>query len=249
MSAPSVLQDVVQRLKRMLDSSRMPANSRLPPERELAAELGISRSTLRKALARLEAEGLIWRHVGRGTFVGGRPVAIVGLGPAGTLLASPKDVMEARLMFEPAIAAEAARNATHADIDYLWRCVNKSNAARDFETYELWDRTLHRAIAGATRNALAEMFLETVNEFRKRDDWSRQQLPSFQSRRQQESSAQHRRIVDAIASRDPRSAADIMRHHLTLVREMYFTYEADSRTDESGIAQDHQTERDSVDAR
>ena len=74
---------------------------RLPPERELAEELGVSRGTLRKALADLEVEGLIWRHVGRGTFVGNRPVETVqDLGEV-TRRTNPAGVMEARLRWSP----------------------------------------------------------------------------------------------------------------------------------------------------
>ena len=98
-------------LRQMINSGRMARGSRLPPERELALRCGVGRSALRKALARLEAEGVVWRHVGRGTFLGGPPDPTTSqfssLSSAG-----PKDVMEARLMFEPVIAAAAARSAT-----------------------------------------------------------------------------------------------------------------------------------------
>jgi len=64
----------------LLISGRYPAQSRLPPERELAVLLGVSRSGLREGLEILEAEGRIWRHVGKGTFVGPRPIqAATGL--------------------------------------------------------------------------------------------------------------------------------------------------------------------------
>ena len=62
------------RLKAYLDDSNLELNSRLPPERTLSRQLGVSRSLLRKALAEMEAEGQIWRHVGRGTFIGSRPL-------------------------------------------------------------------------------------------------------------------------------------------------------------------------------
>ena len=59
-------------LRQYLTEQEFSLNSRLPAERDLSTALGVSRTDLRKALAVLEAEGQIWRHVGRGTFVGTR---------------------------------------------------------------------------------------------------------------------------------------------------------------------------------
>jgi DNA-binding GntR family transcriptional regulator len=68
----------LSRLQGLLADRQYPLNGRLPPERSLCRELGVNRGALRKALAVLEAEGQIWRHVGRGTFVGTRPAETVG---------------------------------------------------------------------------------------------------------------------------------------------------------------------------
>ena len=67
--------DPVQALITLLESGQYPPQSKMPPERALAVKLGITRTALRKALSTLEAQNRIWRHVGRGTFVGSRPVA------------------------------------------------------------------------------------------------------------------------------------------------------------------------------
>ncbi|HSM39403.1 MAG TPA: winged helix-turn-helix domain-containing protein, partial [Afifellaceae bacterium] len=61
-------------MRSFLADQKLSLNLRLPPERELCKHFGVSRSELRKALAVLESEGQIWRHVGRGTFIGSRPV-------------------------------------------------------------------------------------------------------------------------------------------------------------------------------
>src|SRR5215203_6694033 len=61
------------RLRARLDDSSSEGEQRLPPERVLAAEIGIGRRALRRALEVLEAEGRIWRHQGKGTFLGPRP--------------------------------------------------------------------------------------------------------------------------------------------------------------------------------
>ncbi len=82
-------QSALTQLRAYLTQRQLPVNSRLPTERELCRALGVTRTAVRKALATLEAEGQLWRHVGKGTFVGTRPIedltdiaTITRLGPA-----------------------------------------------------------------------------------------------------------------------------------------------------------------------
>jgi DNA-binding FadR family transcriptional regulator len=120
-----------EKLPRLLADGRYPPQSQLPPEREPAQMLGLSRGALREGFEILEAEGGIWRHVDRGTFVGGRPVegsTHLGLLSATT---SPAEVLEIRLMFEPLIAGLAALRATPAEIEHMQHLLEKSEAARD----------------------------------------------------------------------------------------------------------------------
>jgi DNA-binding FadR family transcriptional regulator len=64
----------LDRLRLLLDEAAPGGDHRLPPERDLAEQLGVGRRALRRALEVLEAEGRIWRHQGKGTFAGPRPV-------------------------------------------------------------------------------------------------------------------------------------------------------------------------------
>jgi DNA-binding FadR family transcriptional regulator len=117
--------DSLEKLTQLLGSGRYPAQSRLPPERELAGLLSVSRSGLREGLEMLEAEGRIWRHVGKGTYVGPRPLE----GASGldllTSMTSPAEVLEIRLLFEPLIARLAALRATAAEIANMRRLLDK----------------------------------------------------------------------------------------------------------------------------
>src|SRR5258705_12891776 len=86
----------IEKLDALLASGRFPVNSRLPPERQLTEDLELSRSALREGLEVLEARGRIWRHVGRGTFVGNRPLETPASLSVITSRTSPTEGLEVR---------------------------------------------------------------------------------------------------------------------------------------------------------
>src|SRR5690349_1200107 len=96
--------DTLLRLRELLASLALPLNARLPPERELGVQLGVSRAELRKAMAVLEDEGRIWRHVGRGTFTGARPVLNLESISFISSITKAEHIMDARFMLEPGLA-------------------------------------------------------------------------------------------------------------------------------------------------
>ncbi len=127
-------QGALTQLRAYLAQRDLPANTQLPAERELCDLLGVSRGELRKALAVLEGNGELWRHVGKGTFIGSRPVeektSIADIAAA----SNPREVMHARLVIEPMLAREAALNATAADLAEMRRCLEGFARGRDLAT-------------------------------------------------------------------------------------------------------------------
>ena len=115
-------------LRAWLTRHDLAPDTRLPPERELCDLLGVSRGELRKALAALEAEGQLWRHVGKGTFVGARRIEAMSLADIDRET-NPAEVMRTRLLVEPVIAREAALNATSRHVDGLRRCIERTRQA------------------------------------------------------------------------------------------------------------------------
>lgn len=192
-------------------------NARLPPERELSAALGVTRSALRLALVELEDDGLIWRHVGRGTFVGARPV--LNLTDVAFLreLSSPEQVISARIAIEPELARRAARHGSKADVDEMISCAARCRKAETWRNYEAWDNRLHDAIAKATHNKLLMYLFETLNVVRRSAVWGQPRstpgplVDHF-------SFAQHDAIIEAIIERDDEASAARMRQHLKTVR-------------------------------
>ncbi|MBX2884069.1 MAG: GntR family transcriptional regulator, partial [Granulosicoccus sp.] len=100
-------------LREFIDSGGYAPGDRLPAERQLINSLGITRNALRKGLDELEREGAIWRHVGKGTFITAQENAQAFSGlQALSNQVTPIQMMRARLALEPAIAREAAANAS-----------------------------------------------------------------------------------------------------------------------------------------
>jgi DNA-binding FadR family transcriptional regulator len=217
----SAVHRIARQMEGRIRSASYADGARLPPERALAAEFGTSRSTVRKALGQIAADGLIWRHVGKGTFVGRPPDDASNAQRQAAIVASPREIMEARLGIEPLIAGYAAHSAVQRDIDYMWRCVERLEGATDWTTYEAWDRTLHRAIAGATQNVVFVSFLETINRLRQGEPWVQTSLPDLYSEEQKGNTAMHRRIVEAIAQQDMHRAMREMRTHLDKLKQLY----------------------------
>ncbi len=205
-------------LRGYLSRQDISLNSRLPPERELCRELGTTRTALRKALAVLESEGQIWRHVGRGTFVGARPVLNLGDVEYLSGRTSPAQVMESRLAIEPQLARLAALHGTKADFAEMRLCNRRCRSAREWRVYEAWDNKFHRAVAAATHNTLLVSLFDTLNTVRRSTVWG--QLRSTKLPPADHASFhEHDALYGAIAGRDPDLAAQNMRIHLRTVRD------------------------------
>ncbi|AHD02203.1 FadR/GntR family transcriptional regulator [Leisingera methylohalidivorans] len=212
---------VLADLRQAIDKLAPVHGDRLPPERELRGILGCSRETLRACYATLEQEGEIWRHVGQGTYRGHRPVHMP---LRDTLLvegATPPDLMQARLLLEPQVAAVAALRADESDVVHLRSKVGEGRDARDRAACEQADNAFHRAVAETSRNPVLTGFLIYVSGARRRVAWQREWDRTYRSIAPDEfqtiHSDQHDRVVDAIAAADPRAAASAMTDHLKTI--------------------------------
>lgn len=201
----------------MLDEGVLGAGARLPPERELVKIFGVSRGTLRKALAELEAEGRIWRHVGQGTFVGAR--RRVESDAPGLMSTNPVEIMETRILLEPGITGLTAMRATSLELQEMAACIAEGEKAPDVATFERWDSRFHRLIAQSARNALLMRLFDAVNAGREDELWGRLKSVSVTLERRRIYLQQHRAIIDAIRDRDTGGAEAAMLEHLTAVRQ------------------------------
>jgi DNA-binding FadR family transcriptional regulator len=164
-------EETINALRDYISVARKDGKTRLPPERSLCKLLKIPRGTLRQAYSVLESEGKIWRHVGRGTFLGSRPPATDSQLTILSQCTNPEEVMEVRIMIEPRIAGLTARRASSDDLVAMHEALTKSEAAMNFETFEYWDSALHQAIAKAARNTLLMAVFDSINMIRWKTEW------------------------------------------------------------------------------
>ena len=115
---------------------------KLPPERELASELGISRRALRHLLTRMELDGHIWRGRRNGTFLGRRTVGPISIDQR-IVRGSPASVLETRLVVEPSMTAIAAVKASEADLLNIETCMRRTTEVRNDEDWIKWDGAFH----------------------------------------------------------------------------------------------------------
>lgn len=182
----------------------------IPPERDIAQELNVSRHALRRVLKLLRASGEL------GEARAGRRASAER--PQNNIINStnPFEVMEMRLVLEPALARLAALRASPAQIDLIQRAATtqpgtEPNAA---------DMIFHKAIAGGSRNGLAsELYVllhRVANDARLRfTDSDAALLPE----RVRARDAEHARIAAAIAARDPEEAERAMWEHLAVTQQ------------------------------
>lgn len=213
-SLRSFLEQVVR------DGARQPGQ-RLPTERALSRQFGVTRTTVRQLLAEMERRGDIYRRVGRGTFVAERPSARE---PDDSVWrdVGPKELMEARLTVEPSMVRLFIENASPRDLDRILSCIVRSEASRSFEEFELWDESLHEAIVAGTRNPLLTRWYALITATRRQAGWSGIKRRVYTAAYRREIEAQHRRILDALTVRDECRALAEVEEHLTFIRDGLF---------------------------
>ena len=201
-------------LARDLRADRWQPGERLPTERELGLRHGLARNTVRRALDALEEEGLIHRHVGRGTFRAAPAPAEEAL--------SPSDVVECRLILEPEMISLAVARATPADIARMADCLRGTDEAPDLAAFERWDAALHDAFALGTHNAAVIAMSRSLARVRDRTDWGQLKARGNTAERRATLQAQHHAMVDAVRARDRDAARRAMRGHILFVQGYMF---------------------------
>lgn len=203
-----------------LRSQTWRAGHRLPTERALGEQYGLSRSTVRRVMQDLKRQRLITQTVGSGTYVSHDVDGALGalMSSAGAQTVSPADLMSARLVLEPALIEMVIGNATAADFARMEECNRHAEAATTLEAFEQWDAALHEAIATASHNGFIVGVFRLMNKARAQGEWGVMKRRSATTERRQAYQVEHRALVAALKQRDVERAQAICREHLLHVR-------------------------------
>ncbi|HET9104063.1 MAG TPA: FCD domain-containing protein [Solirubrobacteraceae bacterium] len=197
-------------------------SGRLPTERALSAEFGVTRTMVRHALARLEAEGQISREVGRGTFLRSTEPAAAGGGRrprrSDAEEVGPADVMAARRVIEPQVLPLVVAWATQRDFDEMRRCLDGGATADSAAEFEVWDFALHHAIVAASRNQLLVSMYAEVERAREGEIWGNLKRRNDSRERRAAYQADHAELVEALCARELAHAIAAMETHLARVQ-------------------------------
>ena len=202
---------IADQLRALISQGEYPVGSRLPPERDLSVQLGVSRPSVREALIALEVEGLIEVRMGSGIYVRpGDPKATRPVSAEG-----PLEIIRARQLIESELAAHAARHMTKAQVAGLRDAIAVMEAqVADGQMPTRGDRLFHTRIAAASDNSV---LLRVIGEL-----WDERSNPLFTqlgSHFETASSwnlaiAEHHVVVDAIAAGRADAAREAMSTHL-----------------------------------
>ncbi|MBK1783979.1 FadR family transcriptional regulator [Prauserella sp. ASG 168] len=217
MARPRLYEQVIERLREYVTSTRLSAGDKLPAERELAQRLGVSRASIKQAIVVLEVQGLIEARHGGGTYL---VRDTLDAEPVEQLVERRRrlpDVLEAREALETKLAELAAERRTKADLDEL-------EAALDYMREEIssgsngveGDRRFHAAVTAAAHSSMLAEFMRSIADQITESRTESLRQPGRPSR----SLGQHLAIFDAISIRDGRKAATAMRRHLRTVAKV-----------------------------
>lgn len=217
MAEKRLYHSVAERIKELVRQGAYPPGSRLPGERDLAEELGVSRVTIREAQIALEAVGMLDIRVGSGVYVlrksGEDANAMPDVGAF--------ELTEARSAIESEAAALAAATITDEELDQLDDIVDRMTEDTDPDSpLEVdADREFHLAIARATKNNAMLETVERLWRIRTEKPEVRQAYDSICELNPDKRLKEHRDIANALRKRDPEKARKAMRTHFKCIIE------------------------------
>lgn len=215
----SLSEKIVDRLLQLIREKQLKPGDRLPPERELAVSMGVSRPSLREALRALSIMKIIENRQGSGTYITSLEPEmlvehldfIIALNDKAFL-----DLFQARKILEVGLVALAAQFISAAELVNLEGCLERSKASiKEPETFLQTDLELHQRIADAARNQILSLFMKSINDL----NIASRRRTGEQLAVRELTLKDHHLIVTALKAHNPQLAAQAMRDHLDHVEQ------------------------------
>lgn len=218
---------VVQSLRMLIEENHMQVGDRLPAERKLCEQLGVSRSSLREAISQLSSTGMLVSKVGAGTFLQQLPsnwstYQIVE--PLSNLIdedpAYRFDVQEARMILEGGTAWHAAQRATAEDLENIRQCfdqISHFQSMGDDDQAAIADAKFHLAIAEASHNLVLIQMMRGLFDLLQYNVVLGRRKVYTEAKRYDQLYEQHFQVMDAIERKDPDAARKAVCGHIEFV--------------------------------
>jgi GntR family transcriptional repressor for pyruvate dehydrogenase complex len=218
-NAEGSTEQVVTHVRTLIESGSLRPGDRLPAERDLATQIGVSRPTVRAGLRALSAMGVVRTRHGAGTFIPKLPA--LGSEPLRFLAAlhgfTREEMFEARRILEVGAAGLAAERATPEQIATIAEEVaNLFASMEDPQGFLVHDVKFHQAVAVASGNPIVTSLVGMVSELYYAH--RRETAARASDRNLRDAAEMHRRIYQAIRARDPEAASHAMAEHLAHAR-------------------------------
>lgn len=213
-------QQVAEQIAGLIRAGEFMVGERLPSERDLSAKLSVSRPTVREAMIALEIAGFVEVRTGAGIFIISDEAKDASkrllLSDAGT---GPLELIDARIVLETAIAAEAANHCSGDDLVDIEKSITAMDVAQTTAAHRDADRWFHASIASATGNGVLKALVDEL--------WREMFSPLFERmghltrlfpETQKSTITEHNVIFEALSRGDKTGASDAMHAHLSNVR-------------------------------
>lgn len=204
---------VAEQLRRLITNEVIKPGERLPSERELAEQLGVSRPTIREAMIALELSGVIEIRTGSGIYVSkqnskkGIELEDKGVGPF--------EILEIRYLLEAEACALAAARISDEQLEALRQAIKEmEEEEKQSDASERADQKFHSIIAEASQNSAISSVVNWLWKLRNESDLSTMFLESIRKEGVHPSIDEHKKILHALEQRNPEKARLAMKDHI-----------------------------------
>jgi GntR family transcriptional repressor for pyruvate dehydrogenase complex len=216
---------IMRRITDLINEQKLEPGDRLPPERELAAALSVSRASVRQAITALSAKGILVMRQGDGNYVSnpqekGSPLELFSRYLADSQI-DPDEILEVRILVECEAVRFSALRASDAQIANMWDIIEQKKLAdRQRNSVNInFNKALHFAIAEGAQNKALLSIIEMIWDFMGSNLWPLlKQESASQPNQRNLHWIHHEEIVKAITNRDPELAGKAMYNHLITIK-------------------------------
>jgi len=213
----STLEIIIQQIKKQIKKGILKPGEKLPSERNLGIQLGVSRASVREAIQALAFSGYLEVIQGKGTYILEMATQYDEIVKFFSEFSnySLDYLMEARIMLEGEFARLAALNASQEEIDVIEKVFNEIASSKDLNTFFVKDLEFHLTIAEATHNPIMNGLMKIIGEMLYKET---QKIIEISKDTRENTIETTRELVQAIKKRNAEQAKELMSEHIRNIR-------------------------------